>query len=248
MGLNLLQGANITSATLVKGSKQMNDRNSATQDGEKIAVWDPLVRIFHWSLVVVFFTAYFTDDEVMALHVWAGYAAGGLIVFRIVWGLIGSKHARFSDFIAGPLTVWTYLINLLSFRSKRHLGHSPAGGAMVFALLAAIAATVWSGLELHAIENKAGPLASAPAISFRQAESRPSFFDVKAMADERKDKSNKRNDDHDGSEDFWEEVHEALANFTLALVILHIAGVFLASIVHRENLTRAMFTGKKRKE
>ncbi len=222
----------------------MNDHNSPARS-ENIAVWDPLVRIFHWSLAIVFIIAYITEDEIIALHVWAGYAAGGLVAFRIVWGLIGPKHARFSDFIATPVTVWRYMIDLISFRAKRHLGHSPAGGAMVFALLAAIAATVWSGLELHAIENNAGPLATAPAISIQQRANYTSLFAVKALADEHKDE---KNNDRDGGGDFWEEVHEALANFTLALVIIHIVGVLLASIVHRENLTRPMFTGKKRKD
>jgi len=199
-----------------------------------IRVWDPLVRIFHWSLVLAFFIAYVTEDETMALHVWAGYAAGGLVLLRILWGFVGPKHARFTGFVCGPLKAWRYLVDLVAFRARRHLGHSPAGGAMVLLLMAGILVTVWSGLELYAAEKGKGPLAATT----------PAAFAV-ALADE--DDNDNHNRRAGGKGDtFWEEAHEALANLTFLLVLLHIGGVILASIVHRENLIRAIITGWKR--
>jgi cytochrome b len=184
-------------------------------------VWDLAVRLFHWSLAVAFFVAFFTEDEVLWLHVWAGYAVGGLVVFRVLWGFGGTEHARFSDFFFAPWTMAAYFIDLLRFRSRRYLGHSPAGAAMVFALLIGLAATVWSGMETLAIEENAGPLAGFAR----------EFSLGRAL----------------GVRRFWEEFHEVAANLMMALVVLHILGVAWASIAHRENLVRSMITGTKEK-
>lgn len=102
------------------------------------AVWDPLVRIFHWSLAASFAVAWITADEWDRIHEWAGYAAAALVALRIVWGLVGPRHARFSDFVRSPHTIVSYLREMAGGREHRHLGHNPAGGAMVLVLLAGI--------------------------------------------------------------------------------------------------------------
>lgn len=201
-------------------------------------VWDPFVRIAHWTVVVAFFVAYFTEDAVLTLHVWAGYTIGVVVLLRVLWGVFGPRHARFTDFVYRPSKVIRYLIDLAGFRAKRYIGHSPAGGAMAVALLIALAATVWSGMELYAIEEQAGPLA---AVSTDPAAASPLLH--RASADEREDRGRDRADGR-----FWEDAHELLANLTLLLVLLHVAGVVLASVVHRENLARSMVTGRKRPE
>lgn len=193
-------------------------------------VWDPIVRIFHWTLVAAFAVAYVTEDESLALHVWAGYLVGGLLLARIVWGFVGPQHARFADFVSGPIQAWRYLVDLILLRARRHVGHSPAGGIMVLMLMVGCLATVWTGLELYAVEDGKGPLAyQTPVIA-------------QALADSHNSETSP------GGGAFWKEVHEVLANLTFLLVLLHIGGVVLASIVHRENLVRAMFTGRKRAE
>jgi cytochrome b len=203
---------------------------------EQVKVWDLFIRVFHWSVAVGFFVAYVTED-LLTLHVWAGYVIGGLLVLRVFWGLVGPLHARFADFVYRPATVAAYLRDLISFRAKRYLGHSPAGGAMVVALMIGLAATVWTGLELYATEEKAGPLAAASAV---EVQSLPVFL---ISSDE--NEANEGGENNNG-EGIWEELHEALANLTLLLALVHIAGVLLASLVHRENLARAMVTGYKR--
>ena len=124
-----------------------------------VYVWDPFIRIFHWALVVAFTVAYLTEDDLLTVHVWAGYVVGTLVRARVVWGFIGSPHARFSDFVCAPGTALRYVGKLLLFRGERHLGHSPGGGYMVILLLVFLAATVITGFIVLGGEQQAGPLA-----------------------------------------------------------------------------------------
>jgi cytochrome b len=201
-----------------------------------VRVWDPLVRLGHWVLVAAFFVAYLTEDELLGIHVWAGYIAGAIVLLRIVWGFLGPRHARFSDFVRGPEKILAYLRDLLLFQAPRHLGHSPAGGAMVIALLLSVGATVGTGLLGYGAEHR-GPFAP-----FFAAGGNPSLALIApAVADEERGRVREER----GGKVF-EDIHEFFANLTLVLILLHIAGVGLASIVHRENLVRAMITGDKR--
>lgn len=125
-----------------------------------VKVWEPLIRVFHWSLVLCFVTAYVSEDEILFLHVWAGYILLGLLVFRVIWGFIGSRHARFSEFIYRPATVLGYLKDIATSRAKRYIGHNPAGGAMVLLLLLSLLATALSGLAVYGAQEFAGPLAA----------------------------------------------------------------------------------------
>jgi cytochrome b len=181
-----------------------------------VRVWDPLVRLFHWSLVAGFTVAYVTEDDFLTLHVWAGYLVAGLVAFRLIWGVIGTRHARFTDFVRPPGQVLAYLRQVLSFRAPRYLGHNPAGGAMVVALLVLLVLTAVSGFATLAVTELSGPL--APWLAGMEHR----WGDV------------------------FEEIHEVCANITLLLVVAHVAGVLLASVQHHENLVRSMFDGIKR--
>ena len=101
-------------------------------------VWDPLVRLFHWSLVASFAFAWFSANRAEAVHVWAGYGAVGLILIRLIWGVVGTRYARFSSFVTGPSRLFAYLRAILSGTEARHVGHNPAGAAMVLALMAGV--------------------------------------------------------------------------------------------------------------
>jgi cytochrome b len=173
------------------------DRPPAT-----VRVWDPFVRAFHWSLVALFSIAYLTGDEIQRVHEAAGYAIAGLLAARILWGFVGPRYARFSDFVRSPRDVTGYLRDVLRFRARRYIGHNPAGGIMVIVLIGMLGATAVTGYLMTT----------------------NAYWGSEAM----------------------EDVHGALANLTLAMVLVHVVGVLVASFEHRENLVKAMLTGRKR--
>ncbi|MFU8838679.1 MAG: cytochrome b/b6 domain-containing protein [Thiohalomonadaceae bacterium] len=182
---------------------------------QTIRVWDPVVRVFHWSLAGAFLIAYLSEDDFLSLHSFAGYTVLGLLLIRLVWGLIGTRHARFTDFVRPPGEALGYLKDSLLGRAKRYLGHNPAGGLMIIAMLLSLLITTTTGIATLGVEEGAGPLAGMMGGAPR--------FIAKAT----------------------EEVHEFFANFTLLLVLGHLIGVLFESVVHRENLVRAMISGDK---
>lgn len=210
----------------------------------EIKVWDGFVRIFHWTTAVGFIVAYLSEDA-LSVHVWAGYVVGALVLMRIVWGLVGPQHARFADFLFSPFKMLSYTVRLLTLKGgERYVGHSPAGAAMVFALLLGMLVITGSGLVLYAIEENAGPLAGVVGAS--ASGGAPTAVEGGEHEEYGEAHERERGEEGEGSEEFWEEVHEVAANLVLVLVFLHIAGVLLASYVHQENLTRGMVTGRKR--
>jgi cytochrome b len=191
----------------------------------EVLIWDPFIRLFHWLLAATVLIDWFTDEPLW-LHTWLGYLACALIALRIVWGFVGPENARFSSFVRGPRQVLSYFAGLVRFSSKRYLGHSPAGGAMIVALLIMVSASIGTGFANLAADRGEGPLAGVIAKVERPPRipgQRPPPL-------------------------FLKTVHETVANITLLLVLLHIGGVAFASYAHRENLVRGMITGRKRPE
>ena len=121
--------------------------SSAGGTPQPVLVWDLPVRVFHWLLAASFLGAFVTaeSERWRLLHVTLGYTVGGLVVFRLLWGLIGTRHARFADFVRGPRAVVRYLRSLLSGRAEHHVGHNPAGALAIVGLLAASVLIVASG-------------------------------------------------------------------------------------------------------
>jgi len=167
-----------------------------------ILVWDVPTRIFHWLLAASFAAAYAIGESESwrGLHLLLGYTAGGLVAFRLLWGLIGTRYARFSSLPLHPQAVIRYLRSLRSGSPEHHAGHNPAGSWAILAILSLVSAIVVTGWAVYA---KVGPK-------------------------------------------WLEDVHGALSNVAVALVVVHVAAVFISSRLHRENLVRAMVTGFKR--
>jgi len=112
-------------------------------------VWDLPVRLFHWTLVAAVLTAFVTDKLGVAYfryHLWAGYLVILLVFFRLGWGLLGSRHARFGNFLRGPKAILAYVRQLLSGQHVASVGHNPLGALMVVALLLGLAAQAGLGL------------------------------------------------------------------------------------------------------
>jgi cytochrome b len=169
-------------------------------DTSKVKVWDIAVRLFHWSLVATVVATYLLTEQ-RSLHRNLGYIVLALIGFRLIWGFIGTDHARFASFIPGPRRLVSYLRDIALRREARHLGHNPAGAAMIVALL----------LTLMAIG----------ATGYMMGMDR--YF----------------------GQEWVEDAHKLLVNGLIVLVFLHLAGVAVASLRHRENLVVAMVTGLK---
>jgi cytochrome b len=167
----------------------------------RVLVWDAPVRVFHWLMVFSFAGAYLTaeSERWRLVHVTLGYTMVGLVAFRIVWGLVGTRYARFSNFVRGPAAIANYVRGLVRGRPEHHVGHNPAGALAIVALLVStmvVSATGWAA-----------------------------YVELGGEA--------------------LEELHEVVANAMLAIVVVHVAGVLMASWLHRDNLIGAILSGRK---
>ncbi|MCW8882299.1 MAG: cytochrome b/b6 domain-containing protein [Sedimenticola sp.] len=189
--------------------QQENDGVRETQ----VRVWDIPVRLFHWAMVSCFIIAWLTlDNRYLDIHVFAGYLMGGLILFRIGWGFIGSPYARFRDFAFGWHEVWDYFKGILNRSPRRFLGHNPAGSWAIYLLLTFGLLITVTGLLGFGGEERQGPLAGM--LDYSQGH-------------------------------FALDLHMLLSWLMLGMVIIHLIGVLVESLLHRENLVSAMLTGFK---
>lgn len=170
-----------------------------------IRIWDRPVRLLHWTLATAVLVsglstlALFIDFG--PWHQPAGYVALVAVLLRIVWGFVGSRHARWSNFVRSPRATWCYLQRLSQRREPRHLGHNPLGAWMVLALNGCVLGLALTGW-LYTTDRYWG-------------------------------------------DETVETVHTTLAWILLVLAVLHVAGVLFTSLRHRDNLVRAMITGRK---
>ncbi|MEO7622355.1 MAG: cytochrome b/b6 domain-containing protein [Gallionella sp.] len=168
---------------------------------QRILVWDAPTRMFHWLQVLSFAAAYWTADSerLRNYHVALGYILLGLLVFRLLWGFIGTRYARFGSFVFNPKQIITYLLALIKGKPQHYLGHNPAGSVSVWVLL---------GLGLFICVTG-----------------------VMAL--------------QDNASDVVGDLHGVATYIMLGVIGLHLVGVLISSIMHRENLLRAMLTGFK---
>ena len=168
---------------------------------KRILVWDLPTRAFHWLLAVSFAGAFLTaeSERYRDIHVTLGYTMLGLIAFRLAWGLVGTRYARFSSFPLSLRRVVSYFRSLLTRSPQHYAGHNPAGSWAIYAMLAM---AILAGATGYAAYNEIGG-------------------------------------------EWLAELHEGAASAMLGLVLIHIGGVILSSLIHRENLVEAMLSGYK---
>lgn len=167
----------------------------------RILVWDVPTRVFHWLLVLSFTVAFLTaeSERTRDIHVLSGYILLGLLAFRLLWGFIGTRYARFGSFLFSPGEVISYLRSLAKRKPVHYAGHNPAGSVAIWLLLALGVASGVSGVMVY--QELGG--------------------------------------------DVLEELHEVVSYAMLAVVAVHVLGVLVSSMMHRENLVRSMITGYK---
>jgi cytochrome b len=159
----------------------LNEADIAMQ-GERVVVWDLPTRIFHWLLATAFLIEWLTQDDARYLdfHVFCGYLIGGLIAFRVIWGFVGTRWARFSSFAFGPFAALRYLRDLLRHRQSHFVGHNPAGSWSIFILLTLAALSVLSGVAALGGEKQQGPLQGL--LTFAQGDALREMHEVLAWA------------------------------------------------------------------
>ncbi|MBP3128018.1 cytochrome b/b6 domain-containing protein [Thalassospira sp. ER-Se-21-Dark] len=192
--------------------------STPSADEKKVKLWDFPVRLFHWALVVAIVTAWWSNRQVMIdIHALAGYSVLALVIFRIIWGFVGSSNARFADFLTGPRHVIGYLGKLPkgSTSELTYTGHNPAGGWMVLVMILLVGVQAVSGL-----------FASEDTFL---------FFDGPLVAYVSSDFASTMN---------W--IHHTNINLIYGAVGLHVFAALFYLVVKRENLIRAIVIGTRR--
>ena len=186
-------------------SRSSESRKAAARslaNSEAILVWDWPLRVWHWTLALLVLIAWFTPNRHDRVHRFAGYAVIGLLLFRLVWGFIGTRHSRFRRLRSRLRAAPAFLRNVCRGRTGRYLGLNPAGVAMMASLLLMLCVSALTGAMQVTVQ----------------------FFGV-----------------------WWvEDTHVYASDAVLILILLHVAGVAVVSRIQRDNLTRAMITGRKR--
>ncbi len=183
---------------------------------DHIRVWDPLIRLFHWGMAAAFAVAWWAQGRDLRIHILAGVVLAGLLLFRLIWGVVGNDHARFRLFIPTRQMLAAHLRGLLRLQSQHYIGHTPIGSVMIYILLIALIVLVCSGMLLIGLQLGLGPFAAwALNVAF-------------------------------STEMQVTQLHAWCYQLLLVLIAIHLAGVVVESLIQRTNLVRAMITGNKR--
>jgi cytochrome b len=182
----------------------------------RMKVWDLPVRLFHWVLVVLILCAWATQEwDRMNWHKWVGYSILTVLLFRLVWGFVGSDTARFGRFLRSPVAAFRHLAHLGRREPDREIGHNAAGGWMVLVMLALIGVQAGTGLFANDLDD--GGKTEGPLMHLVS-----------------KERSN-----------WLDKIHSLNFNLIEAVIVLHVLAIVVYAVLKRHDLVRPMVTGTK---
>jgi len=203
-------------------------------DQPKTYRWDPLVKITHWGIAAVVLWNALIVGEGSAAHIYAGYVLAGLLALRLLWGVIGTRAARFSAFPPSPARALAHIRAIRAGEHEKHVSHNPLGALMAYAIWATVAVIVASGIAMAGAPPAIEPGTTAAQLMFSEA-------------GEHEGAEGEENEGEEGGEagEIFEEVHEVAVNLLYVLILLHIGGVAFETARSGRRTVLAMLPGGK---
>jgi cytochrome b len=190
-----------------------------------LKVWDPIVRIGHWAMVLCFASLYFPSDK-FPLHTYAAYIIMAYMIFRIVWGFIGPRSVRFTTFLKGPSETIRYGRDSLVGQTRHTISHNPLGGWMILWLIISMLLTGALGVMVYSAGQELGPLGNSVPAAWEGEIFLLSVFQYSVPVG-------------------LKDLHHWSGNLAASLVTLHVIGNLWTTALHRSQPIVGMITGVK---
>ena len=136
--------------------RKVHDMDSLNE--KDVEVWGLSLRLFHWLLAIAFFVSWWAVGHDIRLHILAGACIAGLLLYRLIWGFLGEKHAKFFSFTPSFINIKQHFLDLIKLKTRHDIGHTPIGSIMIYALFMSLFTLVISGFSLIALQMNIGPL------------------------------------------------------------------------------------------
>ena len=197
--------------------------------------WDPLVKITHWGIAAVVLWNALIVGEGSAAHIYAGYVLAGLLALRLLWGVIGTRAARFSAFPPSPARALAHIRAIRAGEHEHHVSHNPLGALMAYAIWATVSVIVASGIAMAGAPPAIEPGTTAAQLMFSE--------EGEHEGEEHEGKDG--GVESEGAGEVFEEVHEVAVNLLYLLILLHIGGVAFETARSGRRTVLAMLPGGK---
>lgn len=195
--------------------------------------WDPLVKITHWGIAAVVLWNTLIVGEGSVAHIYAGYVLAGLLALRLLWGVIGTRAARFSAFPPSPSRALAHIRAIRAGEHETHVSHNPLGALMAYAIWACVSVIVASGIAMAGAPPAIEPGTSAAQLMYSEA------------GEHESGEGEEGEEGSDGAGEVFEEVHEVAVNLLYVLILLHIGGVAFETARSGRRTILAMLPGGK---